>query len=83
MATIFDIKNGAVKIQIYPADHNPPHCHVVGRGWEFRVNLNTLKPLKPAPKVKVPRSDFELVMNKIKLEQDYLLEQWEEMHEKK
>lgn len=32
-------RENGMKVVIWPADHLPPHAHVLGAGWEVRVLL--------------------------------------------
>jgi hypothetical protein len=34
------IRSGALRLVVYPNDHPPPHTHVIGPGWEIRVELS-------------------------------------------
>jgi len=29
-----------LRLVVYPNDHPPPHTHVVGPGWEIRIELS-------------------------------------------
>jgi hypothetical protein len=29
-----------LRVVVYPNDHPPPHAHVLGPGWELRVELS-------------------------------------------
>jgi hypothetical protein len=33
------LRVGALSLRIIPGDHDPPHVHVEGPGWEMRVRL--------------------------------------------
>jgi Domain of unknown function (DUF4160) len=33
------IKAGSLRLVVYSDDHPPPHAHVLGPGWEIRVEL--------------------------------------------
>jgi Domain of unknown function (DUF4160) len=33
------IRVGRLRWVIYPNDHPPPHVHVIGPGWEIRIEL--------------------------------------------
>ncbi len=33
------IRVNALRLVIYPNDHEPPHVHVMGPGWELKVRL--------------------------------------------
>jgi hypothetical protein len=33
------IRIGRLRWVIYPNDHPPPHVHVIGPGWELRIEL--------------------------------------------
>ncbi len=37
MATIYESKG--IRFCIYPRDHPPPHCHVIHRDWELKLDL--------------------------------------------
>ena len=34
------IRVGRLRWVIYPNDHRPPHTHVIGPGWEIRIELS-------------------------------------------
>jgi hypothetical protein len=34
------IRSGSMRLVVYPNDHPPPHTHVIGPGWEIRVELS-------------------------------------------
>ncbi|TSE26823.1 hypothetical protein Tsedi_00532 [Tepidimonas sediminis] len=34
------IRHGSLRLVVYPNDHEPPHAHVIGAGWEVRVALS-------------------------------------------
>jgi hypothetical protein len=34
------IRHKQLRLVVYPNDHPPPHCHVLGPGWEIRVELS-------------------------------------------
>ena len=33
------IRDGSLRWVVYPNDHPPPHTHVIGPGWEIRIEL--------------------------------------------
>ena len=48
------IRHKHLRLVVYPNDHPPPHCHVVGPGWEIRVELSdppSLMTIAGKPKV--------------------------------
>lgn len=34
------IRVNHLRLVVYPNDHPPPHTHVVGPGWEIRIELS-------------------------------------------
>lgn len=34
------IRTKHLRLVVYPNDHPPPHTHVVGPGWEIRIELS-------------------------------------------
>ena len=38
MATI---RTGNIRLVVYRNDHPPPHTHVLGPGWEIRIELSS------------------------------------------
>ena len=34
------IRSKQLRLVIYPNDHPPPHTHVIGPGWEIRIELS-------------------------------------------
>lgn len=34
------IRAKQLRLVIYPNDHPPPHAHVIGPGWEIRIELS-------------------------------------------
>lgn len=34
------IRDKHLRLVVYPNDHPPPHTHVLGPGWEIRVELS-------------------------------------------
>ncbi len=39
--TVFEFDG--VKVRIHKKDHNPPHVHVEGKGYEARFDLRTME----------------------------------------
>lgn len=34
------IRSDGLRLVVYPNDHPPPHTHVLGPGWEIRIELS-------------------------------------------
>lgn len=34
------IRANGLRMVVYPNDHPPPHTHVLGPGWEIRIELS-------------------------------------------
>ena len=34
------IRANGLRLVVYPNDHPPPHTHVLGPGWEIRIELS-------------------------------------------
>ena len=34
------IRSDGLQLVVYPKDHPPPHTHVLGPGWEIRIELS-------------------------------------------
>ena len=34
------IRSNGLRLVVYPNDHPPPHTHVLGPGWEIRIELS-------------------------------------------
>jgi Domain of unknown function (DUF4160) len=34
------IRTNHLRLVVYPNDHPPPHTHVIGPGWEIRIELS-------------------------------------------
>jgi len=34
------IRSKGMRLVVYPNDHPPPHSHVLGPGWEIRIELS-------------------------------------------
>lgn len=34
------IRSDGLRLVVYPNDHPPPHAHVLGPGWEIRIELS-------------------------------------------
>lgn len=37
MALVYESKG--VRFHIFPNDHSPPHCHVIHKDWELKLDL--------------------------------------------
>ena len=50
---VASIRTNGLRLVIYPNDHPPPHVHVLGAGWEIRIELSqtpSLLSLRGGPK---------------------------------
>lgn len=74
---------GGFKVYIYlpPAEHGPPHVHVVKAGSEIVIHIGTGKALQPR-RVFGPISDRDVVraVRLVESLEDELLEKWREYH---
>lgn len=34
------LRSNGMRLVVYPNDHPPPHTHVLGPGWEIRIELS-------------------------------------------
>jgi len=73
----FRERRGSITVEIYDADHGPPHCHVSGLpgGFNARVDLYTLEVTKP-PGRELPRQ----LRRHLKEWQERMLEAWEHVN---
>ena len=70
----------AIKLKVNPRDHNPPHCHVEGKGGQARVNLNTFAVMSVSG---YSKTDMDIIMEGVKFYAEDLKAKWEEYHGKK
>ncbi len=71
--------NQRVSIYIYPDDENPPHFHLLGPGWEARINIKTLETLIRGD---TPARELAMARNWAKENQEKLLSKWNEYNER-
>lgn len=74
MPTVY--QTGSFKITLYFRDHAPPHFHVVGRGFEALVAIETLTVMEGG----APKPALRAALNWAKKNKVLLLAKWEEMH---
>lgn len=74
------IRSGALRLVVYPNDHPPPHTHVLGPGWEIRIELSMPPALMSiAGKPKAAEIAAALVVTSDCLSQLRTL--WSELHD--
>jgi len=61
---------------MFPADHNPPHVHFIGSGWEVQIQIDTLKIIKGKFS---KRSEEKLVLSWIAENQNFLMKKWQDL----
>jgi hypothetical protein len=66
-----------IKIRIHAGDHNPPHVHVEGKGYEARFELKTMTLISNSG---FSRSDISLIREQIEMRAVTLLEIWEALN---
>lgn len=73
------ILEGTLRLVIIPGDHDPPHTHVLGPGWEIRIRLTdppSLWSIKGAPK----RPEVARALSATAKHRTQLLAFWKDMH---
>lgn len=68
-----------MKFKINENDHNPPHVHVEGLGATVRINLITLEVMDS--RTDFNKSTVNRIIEFVKLNQQHLLDKWEETHD--
>ena len=77
MVTI--LSSNHLKFKINENDHNPPHVHVEGLGATVRINLITLEVMDS--RTDFNKSTVNRIIEFVKLNQQHLLDKWEETHD--
>jgi Domain of unknown function (DUF4160) len=66
------------KVCIYADDEFPPHFHVVGKGWEVKVRLETLEVMVG----KGCRADIAEALEWAATNMDHLRREWNRLNER-
>ncbi len=74
------IKDKNLRLVIYPKDHNPPHVHVVGDDFEFRVSIQGVKPHIIGDTFGVSLKDRRMGLWAVHQRLDALRALWKEIH---
>jgi len=64
---------------IYPDDHDPPHVHLRGAGWEIKVTLDATPGLAVI-RGEVAHQQARKVLELVRLHYAALLNAWREIH---
>lgn len=68
------------RISINDKDHNPPHCHINGKGGSARYDLKSMEYMSLEG---FSKSDARKIEEIIKTYRDELMEAWEVRHGKR
>lgn len=74
------IRFNGLRLVVYPNDHPPPHAHVVGPGWEIRIELSmppALMSILGKPKV----GDIAAALQAVDANLKPLRTLWSELHD--
>lgn len=71
------LRKEGFELMIYTDDHEPAHVHVFKGGGKAKINIWPVEPVRVKDmKPRVVRQAVKIV----EAHQDYLLEQWEDIH---
>jgi hypothetical protein len=74
------IRSRQLRLVVYPNDHPPPHTHVIGPGWEIRIELSLPPSLMSiAGKPKLSEIGAALIATSDRLSELRTL--WSELHD--
>lgn len=76
MPTVFRLKD--CRIVVYADDHNPPHFHVIGAGWSYVVEMESLSVIRG----ELNHRSFGEVFRWASSNRSYLFEKWAEYNER-
>ncbi len=65
---------------IYPDDHDPPHVHVRGAGWEIKITLQAAPVLRTVRKAATPR-EARKALQLVKDHMTELSDAWRNIHD--
>lgn len=74
------IRFNGLRLVVYPNDHPPPHAHVMGLGWEIRIELSmppALMSIFGKPKV----GDIAAALQAVDANLKPLRTLWSELHD--
>ena len=71
------LRQGGLRIVIYPNDHPPTHVHVIGAGWEVVIDLVRLE-LREA--IGCAEHDARQALRLFAEHRDELLRAWRRIH---
>ena len=74
MTTKYRLAN--YRITLREKDHNPPHVHLMGPGFEAAVNLETVEVIDGSAPVKVLRHALKWINDN----KEELKQQWQTLH---
>ena len=69
--------SGSWAIYVYADDHNPPHFHIVGRGWDVKVAIGSGEIIGKGPMAQVSEALEWAVHN-----QDAVRQAWSTYNER-
>lgn len=71
-------RDSGLRFVIFPDDHDPAHVHVLGQGWEMKIDLMSIG--LRAVKGKATRQDSRKALELVHEHRASLLEAWENIH---
>lgn len=69
----------AIRLYLYPNDHNPPHFHALYAEYEAVIDIRTLEVLEGS----LPRKQLKQVMEWVEGKQDLLLNEFVRLQKSK
>lgn len=79
MGTVLRFKS--VHFCVHSREHQPPHVHVRGPGFHFRVSLLTIEILEDAVPLRKPFVDT--ILGLVEANRELFLNEWKKYHETK
>jgi uncharacterized protein DUF4160 len=77
MPLVHTLSNSRVYVHAR-GEHPPPHFHLVGRGWNASIDINTLIVVKGS----APRADLAEAIEWADANREHLLAKWSEYNER-
>ncbi len=66
-----------IKIRINPRDHNPPHCHIEGKGCKARFNLKKMTFMDASG---FTPADLNKIKVQILIDYQEIMAEWRRLH---
>ncbi|WP_133598159.1 DUF4160 domain-containing protein [Tepidicella xavieri] len=74
------IRVNHLRLVVYPNDHPPPHAHVLGPGWELRIELSR-PPALMTVSGKAKTGDIAVALMAVSDHLGTLRQRWRDLHE--